>query len=114
MKKSLLKNKSDKQKVRDAEWKVCGIYRRKELGGKYGYVVCEFCSGPEGSDEFWRFGGHHLDRNRRNNTYDNYYNVHNVCHSWITDHPLVEIKQEDFYGRVHNIDVMNSHNGGNN
>ena len=106
MKRSLINKQSPKQKARDAEWKVCGMYRRKDLEGKYDCCPCEFCGKPEGPHEFWRFGGHHIDGNRRNNTYDNYYNVHNVCHSWITNHPLVEIKQEDFYGQVNNINVI--------
>ena len=106
MERSRIKAVSDKQKMRDAEWKACGIYRRKELEGEYGYCLCEFCGEPESPHEFWWFGGHHLDRNRLNNTYGNYYNVHNVCHGWITTHPLVEIKQEDFYGRVNNIKVV--------
>uniref|UniRef100_A0A6M3KSU4 HNH endonuclease n=1 Tax=viral metagenome TaxID=1070528 RepID=A0A6M3KSU4_9ZZZZ len=101
---------SKKQKMRDAEWQSLGMVRRKELEGKFGYCVCEFCGKLEGSHEYWRFGGHHLDRNRRNNTYGNYYNVHNVCHSWITNHPLIEIKQDDFYGRVNNINVFESSN----
>lgn len=98
MRKSRIKPKSDKQKMRDAEWRACGMFRRKDLMGKYGWCVCEFCRQPEGSHEFWRFDNHHIDGNRRNNVVANSFIVHRKCHSYIHD-KNIQVTQEGFEGR---------------
>ena len=80
MKKSRLRPISDKQRERNKDWMV--IKSLKLSQGKR----CQWCGLREGTNELWRFDLHHKDGNRRNNTYDNAYLCHRVCHSFIHDH----------------------------
>ena len=106
MKRTPLKKKSTKQKERDDEWAKAKVQRRRHLSHKYEYDICEFCGkvGYVGNTGLYHLGGHHIDRNRSNNTEENCYSCHRICHSYITDNNIA-VQQEDFYGKVNKINV---------
>jgi len=106
LKRTLLKKKSIKQEERDDEWAKAKVQRRRRLLHKYEADVCEFCGkvGYVGNTGLYHLDGHHIDGNRNNNNPDNCYSVHRICHSYITDNNIV-VQQEDFYGKVNNINV---------
>jgi hypothetical protein len=98
VRKTPLKKISDKQRRKLAEWRLITEQRILQLIDIYGYPICEYCGGYEGKHEFWRLDGHHIDGNRNNNTPENCYIVHRICHSKITDNNI-KVKQLDFQGR---------------
>lgn len=76
-------------------WGIVVKERIEYLVEKYGYRLCEYCGKAEGNHELWILGGHHMDGNRNNNTKENCYVCHNLCHSAITD-KNIRVSQEDF------------------
>lgn len=91
MKRSRLQPVSDKQKVKLALWEKITRERMSYLRNKYGFAICEYCGswGYEHDNESpFYFRGHHMDRNRNNNTYDNCFISHNSCHQKIHDNNI--------------------------
>jgi len=99
MKRTMLKKKSAKQIIRDSIWHRIAIARILFLVAKYGVALCEYCGRPSWGNELGNFDPHHIDRNRRNNTEDNCYICHRVCHSHITLNKL-NVKQLGFEGVI--------------
>lgn len=94
MKRTALKKKSSQQIIRDAVWYRIKYARALFLMAKYdGAVICEYCGKPA-----WGIMDcHHIDKNRRNNTEDNAYICHRICHSEIHN-KLIRVKQLGFEG----------------
>lgn len=93
--KTMLKKKSQKQIERDVTWHIAKIERAKFLIAKYGRVICEYCGRPAWGNELGVIDAHHIDRNRRNNTEENCYLCHRICHSSIHEKRL-KVKQLGF------------------
>lgn len=93
-----LKAKSDKQKQRDYLWQRIKVNRIVFLTEKYGAAIREYCGRAVFASDLGMLDGHHIDTNRRNNTPENCYICHRICHSYIHDHNLI-VKQEDFQGK---------------
>ncbi len=97
MKRSYIKRVSKKQQIKLNKWRAITLERATYLAEKYGYALCEYCGGAEGGHELTSFDGHHIDKNRRNNTQENCYICHRICHGKITDENLL-VTHEDFQG----------------
>ena len=92
-----LKLKSDSQKIRDALWQRIKFARVLFLVAKFEHALCEYCGRPAWGNELGILDAHHLDFNHRNNTEDNAYICHRVCHSHITLN-RIKVKQLGFEG----------------
>ena len=88
---------SKKQAIKLKVWAKCKERRLVYLEEKYGYALCEYCGGAEGGHELTSFDAHHIDGNRNNNTDDNIYIAHRLCHTEIGDENIL-VKQEDSMG----------------
>jgi len=95
--KSSLRLKSLKQLERDAEWFKVKLARAQFLAQKYNKPICEYCGRPSWGNELGLLDAHHIDLNRRNNTEDNCYLCHRVCHGKIHDNNI-RVKQLGFEG----------------
>ena len=95
MKKTPLRKISDKQREKLRLWGEITRQRAGQLQAKYGQAICEYCGKPQQNHEMYVLGGHHIDKNRNNNTIENCYLVHNACHLYIHDHNIV-VSPEDF------------------
>jgi len=99
LKKTPIRKISAKQREKNRIWASIVKERCEMIERIYGVPVCEACMKTfSNCSELWYKGGHHLDRNRNNNTPDNCYVCHNLCHSIITDNNL-NVAQLDFYLR---------------
>ncbi len=81
MRRARLKPISDRTRRELAEWRRVTQARMADLKAVRGYAFCEYCRGtgkPFGQGPYG-LHGHHIDRNRRNNTYPNCYLAHNAC-----------------------------------
>jgi len=97
LKKTPIRKISPKQREKLRVWAGVVKERCEIIEGVYGVPICEGCGKTfSNSSELWYKGGHHLDGNRNNNTKDNCYVCHNLCHSIITDNNL-NVAQLDFY-----------------
>lgn len=103
LKRTPLKLKSDKQKQRDVEWHKAKYSKCVFLENIYGAPICEYCGRPSWGNEFGILDAHHLDHNRRNNTKENCYICHRVCHGKITDNNL-KVKCLGFEGIIKGAD----------
>ena len=83
MKKTPLRKVSEKQRLLLDEWvEVC--HQKMEMQVKErGYIYCEICGLPEKNWEGGVIWGHHLNRNRKDNTLGNCLLSHWVCHQQI-------------------------------
>jgi len=99
VKRTRIKPISDKQKKKLQEWAIIKEGRCVELYQKYGYVPCEYCKGEVNfiKDSLWCADPHHIDKDRNNNTMENCYICHRICHSKITDNNI-KVQREDFQG----------------
>lgn len=97
MKKSYINKISKKQQKKILVWRGIKSRRAAYLTEKYGFVPCEYCGSSGG---YLQLDGHHIDKNRNNNTDENCYLCHRICHSEITDGNIT-VKQEDFQGEHH-------------
>lgn len=96
--KTALKKKSGEQLIRDALWQRIKFARAMFLTAKYGHVICEYC-GKTNYGALWGIMDcHHIDRNRRNNTEENAYICHRICHGIIHAQHL-KVKQLGFEGK---------------
>jgi hypothetical protein len=90
LKRSPLKYKSDKQKLRDKEWAKVKRERIELLIAKYGYLPDEY-SGEDITNEAI-IDGHHHDRNRLNNILKNCRIVKRFSHTIIHDNNIKNIR----------------------
>lgn len=82
LKKSWISKKpSEKQGIRNQEWREVCLEKRQAQIQERGYVYCEICNLSERAHEMYQVWGHHKDRNRRNNVMENCELDHWVCHS---------------------------------
>ena len=89
--------KSPQQIERDRIWRKAKHDRAVVIARKYGMVICEYCGRPAFGNELGILDGHHLDQDRRNNTEENCYICHRICHSRIHNKGL-KVKQLGFEG----------------
>lgn len=94
MKRVALKKVSDKQKEKNKLWWKIKGERIAYLVDKYEYCPCEYCKAVVGKHGR---AAHHIDRNRNNNTKENCYIVHRLCHDHI-HLKNIKVKQEGFEG----------------
>lgn len=85
MKRSRLKPISDRQKEKNALWRLVIHSKILQIIDVFGYPYCQYCGQPEGRHELTRFDGHHIDGNRNHNTKENCGILHRKCHSLLTD-----------------------------
>jgi len=97
MKRTPLKKKSSKQIIRDLLWQSVKQERLKVLEEKYEAPICEYCGKPAYNSIFGILIAHHIDQDRRNNTEENCYICHWVCHS-DTHLKNLRVKQLGFEG----------------
>lgn len=97
LKRTPLKKRSEKQRQRYIKWAQARYKRCVEIETKYGKVICEYCGRPGWGNELGILDGHHMDRNRSNNTPENCYICHRVCHGKIHD-KNIKVKQFGFEG----------------
>jgi len=95
MKKTPLKRISDKQREKLRIWGEITRQRAFQLQEIYGEIICEYCGKKGGVGEAGALGGHHIDKNRNNNTIENCYLVHYACHGYIHD-KNIKVSPEDF------------------
>lgn len=87
LKKIPLRKVSSKQAVKLRLWKRVTMKRIAEIADEFGVPICLWC-GTQGyilSDGIFGLHGHHMDGNRENNTPENCYPCHNICHLFISD-----------------------------
>ena len=99
---STIRTVSKRQAEKLKLWDKITRDRTAYLTDKYGKPICEYCgkSGYEYDNESpFYLRGHHIDKDRKNNTPENCYVCHNApCHQYITDNHVV-VWQEDFWKR---------------
>ena len=79
-----MKPKSKKQIAKDRRWLFIKFRRMAYLEEVYGYVPCEYCRRNVQSHIIMRIDGHHIDRDRSNNTPENCAIVIGECHDKVT------------------------------
>lgn len=84
---TIIKKVSEKQKARNAEWSQAKREREFLILDAIGYFACEWCH-----KSMSEWDGHHNDWNRAHNTVKNCRLVHRICHSWIHDHNVRDVK----------------------
>ncbi len=84
---TIINKVSDKQKARNAEWAKAKRERENLIIDVFGYVSCEWCKKPRDVTD-----GHHNDWNRAHSTVGNCRLVHRICHTWIHDHNVRDVK----------------------
>jgi 5-methylcytosine-specific restriction endonuclease McrA len=99
MKKTELKRRkrirpiSDKQREKNAEWRLAFLQKLGKIIDIYGYSYCQYC-GKKGMlyqgrhEDLSGLDGHHIDGNRNNNTVENCGILHRKCHSLLTDRKI--------------------------
>ncbi len=88
-----LNKMSDKAKRELEVWLKVKAERIQKLYDKFGYVPCEYCKKRiiDGS-ELYGAEAHHNNKNRRDNTLLNCRVCHSVCHAYIHDHNIKDVK----------------------
>jgi len=103
MRKTPIRKVSGKQRVKNAQWRKVILARAEYLIKKYGYLLCEYSgeriNGLSGMGDDLNAGwGHHINRNRKDNTSENCYICKYKYHTIITDNNIM-VSQEDFINR---------------
>lgn len=87
MKRTPLKRVSKRQQVKLRIWKRVTMERIAQITDEFGVPICLWCGGRGDvlGDGIFGLHGHHADEDRENNTQENCYPCHNICHLFISD-----------------------------
>ncbi len=81
-----LNRMSDKTKAELKAWLKIKEARMNKLRDAFRYIPCEYCHQPINSNsELFCAEGHHNDKDRRNNTFENCRILHRYCNQLIED-----------------------------
>ncbi len=92
-----INQKSPQQIEKDKDWRKSKHARAIAIAKIYGVVICEYCGTPAWGNDLGILDGHHIDHDRSNNTEQNCYICHRICHSTIED-KRIKVKQLGFEG----------------